>query len=110
MNSKRPKYRNTKTVVDGVTFQSKREASRYGELKIMERAGRIRGLELQPPYDLVVNGTKVARYIADFRYVDCQTGETVVEDVKSPVTRAHPVYRLKAKLLKALLGIAIREV
>lgn len=101
------KYGNKKTVVDGVTFSSKREAARYGVLKLLERNGEIRALELQPPYRLEVNGTLVCKYVADFRYVDLRTGETVVEDAKGFKTRE---YNLKKKLVKAVHGIEIREV
>lgn len=101
------KYGNKKTVVDGVTFSSKREAARYGVLKLLERNGEIGALELQPPYRLEVNGTLVCKYVADFRYVDLRTGETVVEDAKGFKTRE---YNIKKKLVKAVHGIEIREV
>lgn len=101
------KYGNKKTVVDGITFASKKEANRYCLLKLMERGGLIRDLELQPPYRLEVNGVLVCKYVADFRYVDAQTGEAVVEDAKGFKTRE---YNLKKKLVKAVHGIEIREV
>jgi hypothetical protein len=104
---RRHKYGARRTVVGGIAFASAREARRYGELKILERAGRITGLELQPRFRLVVNGRHVGDYLADFRYVE--GGRSVVEDVKSPPTRT-PVYRLKRKLMAALYGIEIREV
>jgi hypothetical protein len=102
---RRHKYGARRTVVDGVTFPSRREARRYGELKVLERAGRITGLELQPRFRLVVNGRHVGDYLADFRYVE--GGRSVVEDAKGVRT---PVYRLKKKLVLALYGIQIREV
>lgn len=101
------KYRSKRTTVDGITFASKAEARRYGELKLLERAGKIQGLELQPRFDLVVMGRKVARYVADFAYTERATGKPVLEDVKGMKT---PVYRLKAKLMQALYGITISEV
>lgn len=101
------KYGNKKTVVDGITFASKKEANRYCLLKLMERGGLIKSIELQPPYRLEVNGVLVCKYVADFRYVDAQTGETVVEDAKGFKTRE---YNLKKKLVKAVHGIEIREV
>ena len=101
------KYGNKKTVVDGITFASKKEANRYCLLKLMERGGLIRDLELQPPYRLEVNGVLVCKYVADFRYVDAQTGEAVVEDAKGFKTRE---YNFKKKLVKAVHGIEIREV
>lgn len=102
------KYRNTKTVIDGVTFDSKKESARYSDLKLMHRAGAITDLTLQPKFDIVINGQKVCSYIADFSYVE--NGVTVVEDVKSEMTRKLPTYRLKKKLMKAVHGIAIREI
>jgi hypothetical protein len=101
---KRNKYGAKKTVVDGITFDSKREAKRYGELKLMERAGYIANLQLQPRYDFVINGVKCGFYKADFKYSD-ELGVRV-EDVKGMKT---PVYRLKKKLMKALHDIDILE-
>ena len=110
------KYSNVRTQVDGIAFPSKREAKRYGELKLLERAGRIRNLQMQVKYPLVVNGIKVCTYIADFVYSEMQPGFDgwandeealkVVEDCKGFRTAT---YRLKAKLLKACHGITIRE-
>ena len=100
------KYHNRITYVDGIRFDSKREATRYSELKLLERAGRISDLELQPRYPLVVNGTKVATYVGDFRYVE--DGEMVLEDVKSQPTKT-PVYRLKKRLVLAIWGATVRE-
>ncbi len=104
---KRSKYGAVKTVVDGTTFDSKKEAARYSELKAMERAGKIRELQLQPRYELVVKNVRVCRYIADSRYYDCEKNRWVVEDVKGLRTA---VYKLKKKLMKALYGITITEV
>ena len=100
------KYRNVKTVVDGVTFASKREAARYGELKLLERAGEIANLELQRKFVIVVHGHTICRYIADFVYHDNKTGKMVCEDVKGFKTA---VYSLKRKLMKAVLGVDILE-
>src|SRR5574343_173201 len=102
------KYRNTKTVIDGVTFDSKKESARYSDLKLMHRAGGITDLTLQPKFDIVINGQKVCSYIADFSYVE--NGVTVVEDVKSEMTRKLPTYRLKKKLMKAVHSIEVREI
>ena len=103
------KYRAKKVTVDGHTFDSKREAKRYGELKLLERSGDIKGLELQRKFPLVVNEQKICSYICDFYYLE-QGGGWVVEDVKSPITRKNPTYRIKNKLMKAIYGIEIREV
>ena len=100
-----PKYGNRKTVVDGITFDSAKEAKRYGELKVLQRAGEITSLELQPRFPIVINGVKVCTYVADFGYVD-QIGSPVVEDCKGFKTRE---YTLKRKLMKAVHGIDILE-
>ena len=99
------KYRAKKTVVDGITFDSKKEATRYQELKLLEKAGQIKALVLQVPYDLMVNGCKVGIYRADFTYWDVVKDEAIIEDVKGFKT---PVYNIKKKILKAY-GIDIYE-
>jgi hypothetical protein len=103
----RNKYRNIKTEVDGILFDSQREALRYKELLLLERQGKICDLELQPVFRIVVNGKKIAKYIADFRYRDRCTSTTVIEDVKGMRTS---VYQLKKKLVEALYNIQIIEV
>lgn len=103
------KYRNVPTVVDGVSFDSKAEARRYGELLLLQKAGEIAALELQPKFVLTVNGVKVCKYFGDFAYV-AVNGARVVEDVKSAATRTNPVYRLKKKLLLACEGVEIKEI
>ena len=100
----RPKYRNIKTTVDGITFDSKRESIRYCELKLLAKAKKIKNLRLQVPYVIRVNGEKICKYIADFVYVE--DGQEIVEDVKGMRTRE---YVLKRKLMKAVFGIDIRE-
>ncbi len=103
----RSKWRNKKTVVDGITFDSEREAERYSELLLEQQAGTISGLELQKHFSLDVNGFHIADYVADFVYE--RDGETVVEDVKSDPTKTR-VYRIKKKLIQAIHGIEIHEV
>lgn len=103
------KYHNRKTLYNGVQFHSQKEATRYQELLWMQRSGLIDKLELQPRYDLVVNGYRLGFYKGDFRYVDVRTGQSVLEDIKCPATRT-AVYQLKKKLVKALYGIDIVEV
>lgn len=114
--AKPSKYRAVRTTIDGVTFASKKEASRYAELKLLERAGEISDLVLQPGYDLEVVGgfvkddiVVIGRYVADFRYIDRRHQAVIVEDVKSPATRT-PIYRWKKKHVEAQYGIQIREV
>lgn len=100
------KYRNQKTEVSGLIFDSKKEATRYLELKVLERAGKIRALAMQPSYDIWANDQRICRYKADFYYIDNETGKPVVEDCKGMRT---PVYRLKKKLMLILNGIEIKE-
>ena len=106
---KTTKYRNRKTTYKGIEFDSQKEKNRYQELLLLERAGEIRRIELQPRYDLVVNGHKLGFYRGDFRYEEVATGAVIIEDVKSPATKT-AVYQLKKKLVRALYGIEIREV
>jgi hypothetical protein len=101
------KYRARRTTVDNVVFHSAKEARRYIELKALEQGGVITKLQLQPKYPLVVNGLRIATYVADFVFIDDQ-GQTVVEDVKSEGTKT-PVYRLKKKIMKALYNIDVVE-
>lgn len=103
------KFGNIVTEIDGIRFASKREASRYAELKLLQRIGEIVELECQPRYPLTLNGVKLATYVADFRYRVVASGEIVVEDVKSKPTITD-VYRLKKKLMLALHGISLKEV
>jgi hypothetical protein len=85
------------------------EANRYKELKLLQAHGSIRNLELQPSFPIVVNGVKVGKYLADFRYEreDARGWVSVTEDVKGMETA---VFRLKAKLVKALYGLTIELV
>lgn len=119
----RSKYHSRKTVIDGIVFDSKKEAKRYLELKEMERAGEISGLTRQKRYELTPEyrepdtvgpkgGTRPGRvierpsyYIADFVYED-KNGDTVVEDCKGYRT---DVYKLKKKMLLYRYGIRILE-
>ncbi len=78
------KYRNKKTVCDGIKFDSKREALRYCELMVLFRAGEIRNLELQPEYEITIK----KKYRADFRYYD-KHGNLVIEDAKGFKTREY---------------------
>ena len=103
------KYRNIKVEYDDIHFDSKRERDRYQALKLLERAGEIRDLILQPAFPLIVSGHKIGVYRGDFQYTECASGEQIVEDVKSQPTKT-PVYRLKKKIVAALYGIEIMEV
>ena len=102
------KYRAKKTVVDGITFASKKEAKRYQELKLLQKAGKIKELELQPKFPMIINCAKICTYIADFRYYDNDIKDFIVEDVKGIRL---PVYKIKKKLLLALYpGIIFKEI
>jgi len=101
---KKNKYRAIKTTIDGIKFDSMKEGARYRQIKLLEKAGKITDLELQPKYDLIVNGKKVGFYKADFRYIE--EGKLVVEDVKGMKTA---IYNLKKKMIKAIYDIDIFE-
>ncbi len=95
------KYNAKKITIDGHTFDSKREAERYCELKLFLRAKEIQNLQLQPRFllqdgfvDKEGNEHKKIEYVADFMYVD-KSGKTVVEDVKGVLT---DVYKIKKKI------------
>jgi len=103
------KFRAKKTVTDGITFDSQKEAIRYLQLKEDLNKGKITELRLQVKFDCIVNDAKICYYLADFVYVDSK-GKTIVEDVKSDYTAKNPVYRLKKKLVEALYDVFITEV
>jgi hypothetical protein len=107
------KYRNTKTTVAGATFDSRREAARWQELQLLERAGQIRDLRRQVAFELVP-GVKFAgaararpalRYFADFVYTEHDN--QVIEDVKGVET---PEFKIKRHLMLALLGLEVRVI
>lgn len=93
------KYGATPTRVDGIRFDSKREAERYGELKLLEEAGEIESLQLQPRFQLMAKATvgreklRAVVYVGDFAYTE--DGRQVVEDVKGVET---PIWRLKRNM------------
>lgn len=103
---KKSKYSAVKTKVDGIKFDSKKEARRYKELKILERSDEIKSLELQPRFLLQekfkYNDKTIRKieYVADFRYID-EKGNTVVEDVKGMKTE---VYKIKKKIFLKRYG------
>jgi len=116
------KYHAIPVHVDGVRFASKKEAARYLELRLLEKAGLIADLECQPVFPLHVmeiwrSGapivvTTVGRFTADFRYTDLgvyAVGEIVVEDVKSEVTKTTD-YKLRKAIAEHIHGIYVREV
>jgi len=113
---KKNKFGARKKEVDGVTFDSTKEAKRYQALKLMEQAGQIRDLRTQVEYLLIPKQKKpagglerAASYSADFVYLDSD-GNQVVEDVKSEPTRKKADYILRRKLMLMVHGIEIREI
>lgn len=121
--NKNNKYSNQKVTIDGETFDSRREAKRYCELKLLERAGEIRHLRRQEKfllipsqYEEVVDAKGKPKqkcierecvYIADFVYQDSRTGKLVVEDTKGVRTKE---YIIKRKLMLKEYGIKISEI
>lgn len=107
------KYGNIKTEVDGIKFDSKKEANRYQELKLLKSIGKIEKLKLQPRYELQpkykINGRNIRNieYKADFEYIDKKTGEIITEDVKGMKT---PVYKIKKKLFEYKYNREIKEI
>lgn len=117
------KYGSKKVRIDGIVFDSKKEAGRYCELKLLERAGKIQNLELQKSFELIpaqrepdtmtkTGKTKPGKvieqsvkYVADFVYME--NGKTVVEDTKGFRTKD---YIIKRKLMMYVYGIGIKEV
>lgn len=96
MNRKN-KFNAKRTLVDGISFHSKKEAERYKILSLLESQGRISNLRLQPRIPLMVNGKKIGHYVADFEYE--LSGKNIIEDVKSIATKTS-VYKLKKKILE----------
>jgi dsDNA-binding SOS-regulon protein len=113
VKTRRHKYGAQRTEVDGVKFSSKAEARRYQELRLLEKAGEVKELELQPKFPLHApqrgssQHEKVSTYIADFRYRRGPKGVLVIEDVKGMRT---PLYRLKKKWMEVQYGLKITEV
>lgn len=105
------KYHSTPTEVNGIRFDSKREANRWAELRILERAGKIQKLKRQVKYLLIPSQyrdgkciEREASYIADFVYI--KDGHLVVEDCKGFRT---PEYKIKKKLMLQLYDIRLVE-
>ena len=97
------KYHNQKETIDGITFDSKKEAKRYQQLKLLEKAGLIKHLELQKKFPLQAGFKKNGKtyreisYVADFFYYDNQLHKFIVEDTKGFRT---DVYKIKKKLFE----------
>ena len=100
------KYHAVKTTIDGYVFDSKAEAKYYGDLKLMQDAKLISGLQIHPKYPIVYQKEKVCVVILDFEYTDAE-GEPHFIDVKGFYTA---ISRLKHKLFKAFYGVDIEIV
>lgn len=125
LKQNKSKYGANKTEIDGIVFDSRKEARRYTDLKLLERAGMIKDLQLQVKYELipiqrepdtigkrggVIKGKVIERpvyYMADFVYMITGTGEKVVEDTKGFRTKE---YIIKRKLMLYKYGLRIREI
>lgn len=113
--SSKNKYGAKKTAVNGITFDSKKEAKRYQELLLLQDSGAITHLRRQVKYVLIPsqkdeNGKVIERecsYIADFVYHDFLSNEVVVEDTKGFRTAD---YKIKKKLMLYVHNIRIKEV
>jgi hypothetical protein len=104
---KKSKYNNVEVETEDGVFDSKKEAKRAKELRLLLKTGKIAFLARQVDYELNAGGSHSIIYRADFVYVDSETGLTVVEDVKGFRTK---VYLKKAKLMKKIHNITIVEI
>jgi hypothetical protein len=108
---KRNKFNAIKTVIDNITFHSRKESVRYTQLKLYEKGGLISDLRLQVPYELipklVINGKteRAIKYVADFVYFDTVHKVEIVEDVKGIIT---DIFKIKYRLMKLIWNIDIK--
>lgn len=94
----------------GIVFDSKGEAARYTQLKLLERAGLVSDVQVQPSWDVMIEGQKFCTYTADFSYLCKERGRPVIEDVKSSGTQKDAAYRLRKRAAELAFGIKIDEV
>ena len=118
------KYKAKRTEVDGISFDSKREAQRWSVLKVRERIGEIRNLDRQVKFPIEVDGKpirirskrypkgRIVSYFADFAYeerqdieTECEVWSYIIEDVKGHDT---PLSRLKRALVEAIYGVEVK--
>lgn len=104
------KYKAIKTTVDGITFDSKREARRWAELCLLQKSGEIERLERQVKFVLTVNAQLITKYTADFAYWTTNPVARIVEDVKSEPTAKKRDFVLVRKLMRAIFNIDIQVV
>lgn len=98
-------HKNVWETVDGIKFQSKKEARRYQQLKHLLDLGQISELRLQVRFPVHINDRLMFTYVTDFVYIDSVAGE-IVEDVKGVKT---DIYLLKKKIVEAVYDIKIIE-
>ena len=91
-----------------IVFASKKEMKRYAELRLLERAGEIQGLELQPEFRVSINDQHYCTYTADFAYTE--KGERVIEELKSTGTAKDAAYRLRKKAAELFYGIKVKVI
>ncbi len=112
--AKPSKYRNVKTTIDGETFDSKREAMAWVDLKLREKAGEITDIKRQVPFSLQCptpgDDEEVCRYFADFTYRDVVHGRPMQLHVVDAKGKRTAMYQLKKKWLKIQSGVTIEEV
>jgi hypothetical protein len=96
--------------VGGHVFDSNGEATRFTQLKLLERAGLVSDIQIQPSWDVMIGGQKLCTYTADFSYVCKERGRPVIEDVKSDGTQKDAAYRLRKRAAELSFGIKIDEV
>lgn len=127
------KYHNKKYTYLGIKFDSLKECRRYSQLRLLEQAGKIKDLQLQKTYELIpaqyeetdevytkgihkgehkrVLLERACNYVADFYYVDCETKQAVIEDVKGyKEGGAYSLFKVKRKLMLYIHGIKIKEI
>ena len=100
------KYRNKKTEIDGIVFDSKKEARRYSELKLLVKAGELVSFDRQVFFPIMFEGQLLCKYVADF-VTYSNHGLRTVEDVKGMRTR---IYQLKKKMMRIINRIEIVEI
>ena len=93
---------------EGKVFASQREMVRFGFLRLELKSGRISELETQPSWIVNINGKRLCRYTADFRYV--RNGAVVIEEVKSSGTAKDAAYKLRRRAAELEHGIVITEI
>lgn len=92
----------------GIVFASKKEMKRYAELRLLERAGEVQDLELQPEFRVSINGEHFCTYTADFSYIE--KGQRVIEELKSTGTAKDAAYRLRKKAAELFYGIKVKVI